>query len=399
MRVLLLSQEFPPETGWGGIGTYTGLIAPALVRQGAEVHVLSVVRGQTHDDRLVDGVYVHRRGLPRPRGIGRVTRMPHSWARLSLALAVVRQARGLGRFDVVESPEWMAEGLLWDRRWAPLVVRLHSGAWQVAPWLGPLTADRRVAALLEHRLVHRADLVTGTSAQLGSVATMLGVPSDRQRAVTYPVSLARAAPAPSHGPRILLAGRFEDRKGHDTILKAMPAVLERIPAARAVLLGADTGGADGSSRLKALRAQAEELGVAHAVSLIERWGRDAVMEELEKAAVCVVPSRWESFGYVAAEAASVGRPVVASRIAALADVVQDGDTGVLVDPEDVAGWSRSLVRLLAEPAEAAAMGSRARDRIARVCAPERIAAQTLEAYEAAGLRTRPIPSSFPHRRK
>src|SRR5215210_2624545 len=93
MRVLLVSQEFPPETGWGGIGTYVKLIAPALVRAGAEVHVLSVVKGQARSRKVIDGVRVHRAPLRRPPAIGRVLRLPLTWRRVSLAAAIARELR------------------------------------------------------------------------------------------------------------------------------------------------------------------------------------------------------------------------------------------------------------------------------------------------------------------
>src|ERR1700761_1205001 len=112
MRVLLASQEMPPETAWGGIGTYVANLAPALAALGADVHVLSVVRGQGRSDRvLAPGLTVHRRPLHRPAGPGRVTGLHQTWERLTLPAGVDRQIRALGiEPDVVEAPEWRAEG-------------------------------------------------------------------------------------------------------------------------------------------------------------------------------------------------------------------------------------------------------------------------------------------------
>ncbi len=383
MRVLLASQEFPPETAWGGIGTYAGIIAPALVRAGADVHVLSVVAGQRDVDRVLDGVQVHRRALRRPRGIGRALRLPHAWGRLSLAAAVAREHRRLGlEFDVCESPEWGAEGLfLAARRAPPVVVRLHSGAAQVFPYLGRTSVDRRLAIRCEERLIRTAQIVTGTPAQMASVTAVYKLLPDQRHTITYPVRVSQPLP-PVSEPRVLFAGRFEARKGPDVLLRAASDVLSAVPETRFVLLGTDTG-THGDSYLESLRSLARELGVVDAVEIIERWGPQAVAEEMARAAVCAVPSLWESFGYVAAEAASMGRPVVASDIPSFAGAVEDGVTGRLVPIGDSVAWARALVQLLGDPAGARSMGLRGRDRMLERCHPDRVAAATLDAYEAA----------------
>lgn len=386
MRVLLVSQEFPPETGWGGIGTYLGIIAPALVRAGAEVHVLSVVRGQEPSDvRTADGVHVHRRPLVRPPAVGRLTRMEASWERLSLGAAVAFEARRLDVVpDVVEAPEWKAEGLFrGGRRATPLVVRLHSSAAQVFPYLGELDADRRLAIRLEFRAVRRADLVTGTGAQVSSVAPELGLDPARVREITYPVRPQTLLPPPEGPPRILFAGRFERRKGPETLVRALPAVRRAVPGARLVLLGRDASDVEHPSRRAWLEELAGALGVGDGLEVVERWGRDVVGEHLAAATVCAVPSEWESFGYVAAEASSVGRPVVASAIPALSEVVADHETGRLVPPGDVDAWAEALIGLLGDPARAAGAGRAAAERMRTRHDPDRIALRTLEAYEAA----------------
>jgi glycosyltransferase involved in cell wall biosynthesis len=230
MRILLVSQEVPPETSWGGIGTYVGIIAPALVRAGAEAHVLSVVEGQASGDRVAEGVQVHRRPLRRPRGIGRAVKAPLTWDRISLAAAVAIEQRRLGpQFDVCECPDWGAEGLLLAlRRTLPLVVRLHSGASQVFPYLGPLGRDQRLAIRCEEAVVRRADVVTGARAQTSHVRRALALEPARVRTITYPVAPMEPLPPSEGPPKVLFAGRFEARKGPDVLLRAVPALLERV---------------------------------------------------------------------------------------------------------------------------------------------------------------------------
>ncbi|MGI8461548.1 MAG: glycosyltransferase family 4 protein [Solirubrobacterales bacterium] len=392
MRVLLISQEFPPETGWGGIGTYAGIIAPALVRAGAEVHVLSVIEGQARSTRTGEGVHVHRAPLRRPRGVGRALGTPIAWQRLcgAATLALEHRRLGLG-FDVWESPEWGAEGLVLAlRRAVPSVVRLHSGGAQVLPFIGPIQRDRRQVIKFEEALIRRADVVTGTRALTSTVPVELGVDPDRVRTIRYPVARVQPLPPPADErgggdakATVAFVGRFEARKGPDVLVRAVPRLLERVPEARVVLRGRDTPVLGHGSFLEDLRRQIAELGIAHAVELIDDWHPDAVVAELRRAAVCAVPSRWESFGLVAAEAAALGRPVVASRIAGLDDVVDDGVTGRLVPPEEPAALADAIADLLESPDDRRRMGAAAANDIAHRCDPDRIAAETMSAYELA----------------
>src|SRR6202035_2116631 len=110
MRVLFVSQEMPPETGWGGIGTYVDVLSEALAAKGHEVHVLSVAEDQPPSRTQRGGVTIHRFPLP-PAG-DPTGRLPETWMRLRQAVSVMRMFRRLDlRPDVVEAPEWMAEGL------------------------------------------------------------------------------------------------------------------------------------------------------------------------------------------------------------------------------------------------------------------------------------------------
>jgi glycogen synthase len=396
VRVLLVSQEMPPETDWGGIGTYVAALGPALAAAGAEVHVLSVVPGQASSDRVVNGVMVHRRGLRRPPGVGRASRLPETWERLTLAGAVERERRALGfEPDVVEAPEWRAEGLgiaMGGR--VPVVVRLHSAAEQLFPYAGRAGLDSRLAVWLERRSIAAADLVVSTPSNLEDLGARLNGSTPAVRAVDLPVvspasalpAASAATPAAPQPPRVAFVGRLERRKGPETLVAAVRTVLDEIPTARFVFVGADTGLPGGGSYRAALREEARRLGIDHALEFTGHLPHAQALAEIRRACVCAFPARHETFGYGAAEAAAAGRAVVASRIPAFAALL--GDAAVLVDPEDIAAWARAITGLLSDPARAQHLGAAAADRIRERCAPERIAADMLDVYADAQRRTR-----------
>jgi glycosyltransferase involved in cell wall biosynthesis len=79
--------------------------------------------------------------------------------------------------------------------------------------------------------------------------------------------------------------------------------------------------------------------------------------------VVAIPSASEGFGYVVVEAFAAGRPVVAFRVDGLAETITDGETGLLVDPQNAAGLVDAISRVLSDPILAARLAERARDRV------------------------------------
>jgi glycosyltransferase involved in cell wall biosynthesis len=170
-------------------------------------------------------------------------------------------------------------------------------------------------------------------------------------------------------PVVGFVGRIEPRKAPDVLVAAAPAIRERAPGARIVLVGDDAYGADPSYARRVLGSP----DVEHVP-----WTPAApgLMRHLD---VLVLPSRSEPFGTVLAEAMAVGTPVVASRVDGLPEVVDDGVTGALVAPDDPAALADGVARVLARRDE---MGAAARH-AARRWDADAYAARVGELVEAA----------------
>jgi glycosyltransferase involved in cell wall biosynthesis len=160
-------------------------------------------------------------------------------------------------------------------------------------------------------------------------------------------------------PRLVCIGRLAEEKGFDLAIDAFALVLARFPTASLVVAG------DGPERER-LMARAQALGVASRTEFPGWIEPDRVADLMTAATAVVCPSRREAFGLAALEAALVGRPVVATRVGGLGEVVADGVTGILVEPEDSHALAAGIVQLLVQPAAAVEMGvcgrQRARER-------------------------------------
>lgn len=161
-------------------------------------------------------------------------------------------------------------------------------------------------------------------------------------------------------PTILCLGRVVEDKGFDLALEAFTSVKERFPDANLVIAG------DGPAR-SGLENRAAELSISKSVNFIGWVNPENVPELINSATIVVVPSRWrEAFGLVALEAALMSRPVVATRVGGLPEVVLHGQTGLLVEKEDHNALAEAISYLLDNPEGAVKMGNTARLRARKV---------------------------------
>jgi glycosyltransferase involved in cell wall biosynthesis len=384
VRIALVAGEDP---GWGGIGTYTGVLGHALSDLGHEV--VLVLRGWEEDgEETLDGLRVHRVTVPEPSW-RRGTTTPS--ARFYSTREAIVFARGVMRAiepidpDVVEAPEFGAPALLAAirsrgrlHRPSRVIVRLHTPSFLTARFAqAPPGADGRALETLEALAVHSAALVSSPSEALAHlVAKRWLVPSTRLRVIPNPIdekSFCPGSEVPVPG-RILIVGRVERLKGHDVLLEALPTIRSAVPEAHVLAIGEDGG------LTERLTERAAVLGVTDAVSFAGPRPRAELPAAYRAATVCVVPSRFENFPYTAVEAMGCGRAVIAARAGGLPEVVVAGQSGLLVAPEDPADLAAAVVDLLRDPGRRATLEAGARQRAAGVYGSRRVAEQMVETY-------------------
>jgi glycosyltransferase involved in cell wall biosynthesis len=140
-----------------------------------------------------------------------------------------------------------------------------------------------------------------------------------------------------------VVARLEHEKGHPTLLDAWPRVVRRVPNARLLVVGE-------GSRREELEAQAAALGIAEWVVFTGR--RDDVPAVTAALDVAVLPSYREAQGLTILEAMALSRPVVASAVGGIPEMIEDGRTGLLVPPHDPEALAAAIIRLLTDHAYA-----------------------------------------------
>ena len=214
--------------------------------------------------------------------------------------------------------------------------------------------ERRAFAVADRAVASLAHLQIAISRGLARyLAETEGFGEHAFEIVHYGIA-AGPEPAPyPGGSRLLFVGRLVPVKGIDTLLRAFAVALREQPDLTLDIVG------DGPLR-GVLEALAGALGLGGSVRF--RGRVEDVGAEMEQATAVVVPSLGEGFGMVALEAAERGRPVVASAVGGLPEIVADGTTGVLVPPGDASTLATAIVALVHDAERAAAMGRAARER-------------------------------------
>ena len=395
LRIGLLSYEYPPETGFGGIGTYTWTQARALARAGHEVHVLAGATTLGATSCVREGeVTVWRDGGSRAaHRLGAILgSLGWWWSRNRLANGLrmrrlLRRVASRQTLDLIEVPECGAEGLFLGRPWERRkVVRFHSPAELIMPFYATRAGDRRLCARLERRGYRHAAAATACSGflarevarRLGFAPQVVTVPNgidldEADRAA--PFDLRAAIGAPANESVVVFAGRFEPRKGSVLLCDLVPELLARRPA-HFVVLGEDLFG-QGVGELAERCRERERSGFLH---LLGRRPVAEVRAAMRQADVVLLPSRWENAPYTVLEAMVAGAPLVVSNVGGIPEMVAPQREALLAADRDVAEHLAAVERLLDDRGMAHGLGAAARARVEREFTAERTAAAALEIY-------------------
>jgi D-inositol-3-phosphate glycosyltransferase len=276
--------------------------------------------------------------------------------------------------DVLHANYWLSGAVAHRLKHAldlPMVATFHTLA-RVKADAG-IDDDPEHRTKVEHEVVACADLMlASTEAERRQLATLYDAVDERVEVVPpgvdhrifQPGDRARAKHRLRVADRrvLLFVGRIQPLKGADLAVQCL-AVLDD-PKVMLLVVGGPSG-PDGDAELERVHALAHNLGVAERVRWVPPQPHHQLADYYRAADVCIVPSHAESFGLVALEAAACGAPVVAASVGGLCSLVDDAETGFLVDGRDPAGYAAPVSMLLDDELLATEMGATASARSRR----------------------------------
>ena len=415
MRILMLAQLYPPFLG--GEERFAQDLSVALAARGHDVAVVTSWQTGTEPFAFDRGVRVHRVRSAMQRASflhadpGR-TQMP-AFPDPEATLAV-RRILAVERPDIVHALNWMVFNYLpfAAGNAAKLVLSVcdHSYLcpkkkliYQDAPCDGP-GLTKCLGCTKEHyglvkgvvtlsslwamrQLERRAvDLFLPVSASVAAVNHIADagkpyhvVPNFVADDITMPHGNNQPyLDQLPQGDFLLFVGAFGRYKGVDVLLEAYLKLTDAPPL---VIIGYETS-----------EYPVQTTDVPANVIVLKNWPNHAVMEAWRRSSIALVPSTWaEPFGIVALEAMAMGKPIIASRIGGLPDIIVDGESGLLVRTDDATELSAAMQRLITDLALRQRLGNAARDRVelfkASVVVPQ------YEAAYAKLLSTTPTPAT------
>jgi glycosyltransferase involved in cell wall biosynthesis len=403
MKVLMVTDFYPPFLG--GVEVLVSTLSRQLVSRGHEVAVATLATPGLPSEEVDQGVRIYRIPASSRRAAFLFANETRPWAPPAPdpeATAALRAVARRERPDIVHGHDWLARSFLpLKRRNGPaFVMSLHyftlscpkkNLMYDHSPCTGPrlgkclscagrhygrakgtaVTLAHRPSARAEARLV---DLFLPVSA---ATATGNGLDAALLPFVVVPNFVADAAPPPDAAhlmqslpdePFFLFVGDVRRDKGADVLLEAYERMANPPPL---VLIG---------------KVWPETPSIPNGVTLLRDWPNGAVRQAMRRSIALVAPSVWaEPFGIVVAEAITAGRPVVASAIGGIPEIVRHDQEALLVEPGDADALARALSRIATDDSLRDRLAANAALR-ARAFTPATVVPRFEAAYERARAR-------------
>ena len=356
MKIAFITFEYPPFIQ-GGAGAYGYNLTKELVKLGHEVHVITP-RVFEPEGASEEGLFVHRLSFINKPLLAATS----FW--LSLRKEFPSLEQRFGGFDIIHGNAVSDLSLSRKAAHSSRVVTVHHLARTAAKMAKAGLVDRvkeaSIVPFLEPICIKRADRIIADSqyTKLDTIKTY-GLPESRIEVIYLGVhpsdyifpeeekAKLRATLGINLQPLVLFVGRLETRKGVDILLKALARVI-RETQARLVLAG--------SGNHSFYRDLAQSLGIPDKVIFLGFVPEETLRLLYSSCDLFVLPSRLEGFGLVALEAMAAGKPVVATKVGSIPELIKAGQNGLLVQPGDENELAQAIIQLLSDSSLASSIG-------------------------------------------
>ncbi len=355
MKILYWTESFWPTIG--GIEVFSAQFIPAMQKRGFEMSVVTDHRNlNLPDTSALNGIPVHRFHFQKALE-------QHDIGQISLILRRIAELKQSIRPDLIHintcGPGTFFHLRTMDKYSATSFVTVHA-----------LLTDSSAPDTVLGQLLRSAHWISAVSeTTLNSIRAKIPEITPRSSVIYNGLDMPALQPETLsfHMPHFLCIGRLIADKGFDLALRAFASAAGRFPQARLIIAG------DGPAKADLMELSAA-LGIAGSVTFPGWVAPENIPGMINEAAAVIMPSRWaEPFGLVALQAAQMARPVVATRVGGLPEVVIHEETGLLIDNENADALAKALVFLLEHPQDAIQMGQNAHARAQEVFSGNRCA--------------------------
>jgi 1,4-alpha-glucan branching enzyme len=384
---VLFISHIDPFTAETGPAYHVKGLSKALCGLGCEVYIY--VLEPKKGDRVINGIHVHYQH----RNVNPFTDIPfvQSYLRFLASLGEINSLCRKYAINIVhgQCPSSYLYGLL-RRDVLPFVVTLHATSFgELVSYFGmPISCINKnvvlnalgelwesFPALIKYK---RVDKVIAVSRSIAEEAVRFyNLPREKVVAIHNGIDLsffANLRPKKEIEEHMVLSvGRLIWRKGYKYLIDAMPHVLSEYPNAKLVIVGY------GEQEVP-LQRRVKKLGIDDSVIFLGNVSREKLYSLYQAAEVYVQPSLYEPFGITILEAMSMRKPVIATCVGGIPEIIKNGVDGLLVEPKNSLELADAIMRVFSDSALRSRLGSNARKRVERDFTWETVAKKTLKLY-------------------
>ncbi|MEM2094468.1 MAG: glycosyltransferase family 4 protein [Candidatus Bathyarchaeia archaeon] len=384
MRICLLSRGFN-GLPTNGISSFTYYFSKALVRLGHEVHIFTD-QISARSSLETNGIWIHS---PQ-RSVLSLNKYPIGVVSdrvlyaISVSRTIPRVAKNY-RIDVVESPDWYGESsfLCYKEHMPPIVLRCHTPLSLFLTHFGYKNLYTKIASRFEEIPIMKANSVISTSKALANylMSKCNRCPNhiiyngiDASFIKSLPDLTFREKWRIGQCPMILCIGSINRSKGSHLLLRIVNRILETDRLVKIVFTGSLPQGS--------LQALYNTVKPSYRERVIFT-GWLPYVDFVSAVAACDIvaqPSLWESCSYATLEAMSLGKAILASKVGGLPEMIVDGESGLLFEPEDDTALVRGINLLLADSSLREKLGRNAQLRVQELFNDEIMAKNSVSVY-------------------
>jgi len=385
LRIALLTNYFPPDQN-SGIGRYVEDLATGLTENGHDIEVFAICK-RPQDEHIRHGFKLHWI-LNNSKLIPRFLPFLMLISSSIKCRKILTERHKIAPFDIIEYPNTGITGLAslllkFPNPKPKFVIRLSSPrtVFKKAIKLPRITDFlESIQAILSNAIISVSDNNYNLckesyrfSEDIPHCTILHGLPSNLS---LFEKKIKQDA---NQDLKVFYLGRMEDRKGFDVLARAWPIVVSQVNNAILIVAGEDLPFADGPSfytwAIKDIPANA--LDKIQYLGEVDSETRDSLYQTCD---LCVIPSRYESFGLISLEVMQYGKPVISTNVGGIPEVVSDGVTGILVPPNDHVALADALIQLLQDDKLRNQLGNNAFREVRERFTIERVVSDTEKFY-------------------